>query len=137
MNRILLRQLADERVRDASGLINVGQWSGAYHLTGFAVECGLKACIARLTNQDDYPDRDFVVRSYTHRIDVLVELAGMESNRKATAKANPAFGDNWLIVKDWDEKSRYKLWSESEARDLYRATTDPNDGVLPWIKAHW
>jgi len=50
VNRTQLQQLAEERVRDAEALLKAGQWSGAYYLAGFAVEFGLKACIAKLTN---------------------------------------------------------------------------------------
>ncbi|MSU78452.1 MAG: HEPN domain-containing protein [Gemmataceae bacterium] len=50
VNRTQLQQLAQERVRDADSLLKAGQWSGAYYLAGYAVECGLKACIAKLTN---------------------------------------------------------------------------------------
>jgi hypothetical protein len=59
VNRTQLQQLAEERVRDAEALLNAGQWSGAYYLAGYAVEFALKACIAKLTNQHDFPDKDF------------------------------------------------------------------------------
>ncbi len=40
-------------MRDAEVLLDAGQWSGAYYLAGYAVECGLKACAAEMTNQHD------------------------------------------------------------------------------------
>jgi hypothetical protein len=107
------------------------------HLTGYAVECGLKACISRLTNQDDYPDKDFAQKCYTHKIEKLVELAELELQRKAHANANPSFAANWLTAKDWDEKARYQHWTETQARELFAAVTDATTGVLPWIKVHW
>jgi HEPN domain-containing protein len=137
VNRAQLQQLAEERVRDAQALLNVGQWSGAYYLAGYAVECGLKACIAKLTNQYDYPNKDLAQKCYTHKIEVLIEVAGLELQRKADATANRTLGANWLIVKDWDERARYQQWTESQARKLYEAITDPANGVLPWIKVHW
>ncbi|CAN5820716.1 hypothetical protein BH23PLA1_BH23PLA1_41730 [soil metagenome] len=137
MNRTQLQQLAEVRVRDADALLNAGQWSGAYYLAGYAVECSLKACIAKLTNQHEFPDKDLAMRSYTHRIEVLVEVAGIELQRKADAKADPALGANWQIVKDWDEKARYQLWTEPKARELFAAVTDPIHGVLLWIRGHW
>ncbi len=45
MNLVELRQLAEDRLRDAAALLAAGQFSGAYYLAGYAVECGLKACI--------------------------------------------------------------------------------------------
>lgn len=50
MNRTQLQILAEERARDAEALLNAGRWSGAFYLAGYAIECGLKACIAKLTN---------------------------------------------------------------------------------------
>jgi HEPN domain-containing protein len=137
VNRVLFRQIAEERERDALGLINIGQWSGAYYLAGYAVECGLKACIARKTSQDDFPDKEFANKCFTHNIEELVKLAGLQSTHKALVLANPVFEKNWKVVREWDEKARYSLWTEAEARDLYRATTDLADGVLTWIKAYW
>jgi len=62
-------------VKVAEALLNAGQWSGAYYLAGYAVECGLKACIAKLTNEHDFPDKDVVNKSYSHKINVLLEVA--------------------------------------------------------------
>lgn len=137
MNRTQLQQLAEERVRDAEALLKAGQWSGAYYLTGYAVEFGLKACIAKLTNQHDFPDKKLVQRSYTHEIDVLLEVAGLVLQRKTDVTANPTLGANWLLVKDWDEEARYQLWTEPDARKLFVAVTDSTNGVLTWIKVHW
>src|SRR5262249_32127022 len=51
------QQLADVRIDEAAVLLAQGKFDGAYYLAGYAVECGLKACIARLTSQDDYPPK--------------------------------------------------------------------------------
>ncbi len=137
MNRTQLQQLAEERVRDADALLKAGQWSGAYYLAGYAVECGLKACIAKLTNQHDFPDKELALKSYTHKIEVLLEIAGLLLQRKNDAAANPTLGRHWQRVKDWDEKARYQLWTERQARDIFQAVTDTTNGVLPWVKRNW
>jgi hypothetical protein len=137
VNRTQLQQLADERLQDAVALLNSARWSGAYYLAGYAVECGLKACIAKMVNQHDFPDRELAQRSYTHDLDVLVSIAGLTLPRKSDVAANPSLGTNWQLVKDWDEKSRYQFWTESQARDLCSAVADAANGVLPWIKRHW
>ncbi len=137
MNRTLFQQIAEERVRDAEALLASGQWSGAYYVAGYAVECGLKACIAKLTLQFDFPDKDKAQRSYTHKIDVLLEVAGLVDQRKIDFQTNPDLAANWLIAKDWEETARYQLWIESEARKLLLAVTEPKNGVLPWIKGLW
>lgn len=137
MNRTLLQHLAEERARDAEALIEAGQWSGAYYLAGYAIECGLKACIAKLTNQYDYPNKELAQKCYTHKIETLVEVARLDLRRRQDVDSNPALGTNWQIVKDWDEKARYQRWSEPQARKLVSAVTDSTNGVLSWIRVHW
>lgn len=137
MNRVQLQQLAKERVRDAEVLLNVGQWSGAYYLAGYAVECGLKACIAKLTNQYDFPDKKVAQRSFTHDIDLLLEVAGLLVQHKTDMAGNPTLARYWQLVKDWNEEARYQLWTESDARKLFLAVTDSTNGVLPWIEGRW
>ena len=39
---------------------------GAYYLAGYAIECALKACIAKATRRYDFPDRKKVDASHTH-----------------------------------------------------------------------
>ena len=124
-------------MRDAEALLTAGQWFGAYYLTGYAVEFGLKACIAKLINQHDFPDKKLAQRCYTHEIDVLIDVAGLGLQRKTDVTGDPTLGANWLLVKDWDEESRYQLWTEPDARKLFLAVTDATNGVLPWIKVYW
>jgi hypothetical protein len=45
MNRVQLRQLAEDRILDAACLLAGDRWAGAYYVAGYAAECGLKACI--------------------------------------------------------------------------------------------
>jgi hypothetical protein len=45
VNRAELRKLAEDRVLDAEAPLKESRWSGAYYLAGYAVECGLKACV--------------------------------------------------------------------------------------------
>ena len=137
MNRTQLQDLAEERARDAEALLKAGQWSGAYYLAGYAIECGLKACIAKLTNQHDYPNKEIAQKCYTHNIETLVEVAGLDLQRKTDVTANPALGSNWLVVKDWNEKARYQRWTEPHARKLVSAVIDATNGVLLWIKVYW
>jgi hypothetical protein len=68
VNRAELRQLAEDRLRDAECLLAAGRWSGAYYLAGYAVECGLKACImARVESTGViFWDRKFADKCWTH-----------------------------------------------------------------------
>ena len=138
MNRLELRQLAEDRIADAAILLASGRWSGAFYLAGYAVECGLKACIARLTNQDDFPrDRKFVEECYTHNLEKLLKAAGLKPALDADTAANAAFSNNWGVAKDWDESSRYEQKTRADAQTLYDAITNDPDGVLPWIRLRW
>jgi HEPN domain-containing protein len=139
LNRADLQQLAEDRVLDAAALLNAGRRSGAYYLAGYAVECALKACIAKRTSQFDFPDKSVVQRAFTHNLSALLDLAGLRVQLQldTTAAANPALGLNWQTLKDWSEEARYRQTTEADARRLFEAVTDPANGVLPWIKAHW
>ncbi len=137
VNRTQLQILAEERACDAEALLNVGRWSGAYYLAGYSVECGLKACIAKLTNQDDFPNKKFALDCYTHKIETLVELAGLGLQRETGVQSISGLGSNWQIIKDWNEEARYRCWTELQARKLVSAVTDTTNGVLPWIRVHW
>ena len=48
MNRTDLQNLANERLEDANALLASGRFGAAYYIVGYAAECGLKACIAKL-----------------------------------------------------------------------------------------
>ncbi len=139
MNRSDLQALADVRIDEAQVLLGMTppRADGAYYLAGYSVECALKAAIAKLNNQYDWPEKWFVTECHTHNILALVRLAGLEAARAADAAANPALALNWSIVKDWSERSRYERHSQAKAQKMIDAVIDNVNGVLPWIKARW
>ncbi len=138
MTRNELRQLADDRLQDALCLASAGRWSAAFYLAGYAVECGLKACVAKLTNQDDFPrDRKFVEQCYTHNLDTLVKIAGLKAALDADIAASAIFDANWRVVVEWSESSRYEQTSQVDAMDLIQAISNSPDGVMPWIRRLW
>ncbi len=118
--------------------MSAGLWTGAYYLTGLAVECALKSCLAGAVREHDFPDKDFVIKMYVHKLTTLFELNGalwaqFQIDRSADAKLNV----NWSVVKDWDDSKRYEVVDELSARDLYNATTEPQSGVLDWVRGKW
>jgi hypothetical protein len=139
VNRADLHQLADMRIAEANALLTLPtpMADGAYYLAGYAVECALKACIAKGYGPEEWPERKFVADCHTHEILTLVKLAGLEVVQRTDAVANPNLGTNWSIVKDWSERSRYERHSLTKAQRLYEAITHATDGVLPWIRARW
>ena len=79
MNRRDFQNLARLRLEEAEALLTAGKSDGAYYLAGYAVELGLKACIAKNTKEYDFPPKEAVVRQfYSHSIKGLLKAAGLE-----------------------------------------------------------
>lgn len=142
MNRKTLQALAKERVKDAKALLGRKRWSAAFYLAGYAVECGLKACVLRHIEKTGmiFAEAKYLKRlagCWTHDLVELVELAGLTATLGQAIQTDPQFGINWGHVKDWTEASRYETVGEQEARTLFDAITDTSNGVLKWIRDHW
>ena len=130
------QKLADLRVQEASVLVQNRKMLGAYYLAGYAVECALKACIAKETKRHEFPPKKKYVQDvYTHDLESLLKLAGLNKQLDSDMKVNPALGINWGVVKEWGEESRYVM-SGLKGKDIYTALGGPN-GVLTWIKQRW
>ncbi len=125
------------RLEAAESLLKSRHWDSAYYLAGYAVECGLKACIARQFREYDFPDKKTVNDSYTHDLSKLVRIAGLEWARERTADASDDFKLNWATVKDWSEDSRYEQRSEAQATAILEAIRNAEFGVMQWITQHW
>jgi len=132
-----LRKLTSTRIREARTLLDAGEWSGAYYLAGYAIETGLKVCISTFYKKYQIVDPKIGKGVYTHNLIELVNLANLSSNLANEIKTDRTFAVQWAVVKDWNESSRYDIWSESDARDLYRAIKLRRHGVLRWVKRHW
>ena len=138
MNRYDLQRIARARVKEAKVLIDNGQFSGAYYLLGYAVECALKACIAKRTKRYDFPDRKLANDSHTHDLARLLIAAGLKRQFDADSMDNPRLASNWTIVKDWSSEVRYNIdISGSRAREMYSAVNDRSMGMLTWLKKWW
>jgi hypothetical protein len=138
MNRADLQVLADARVADAQALLQAKRWAAAYYLLGYAVECALKACVARQFRQNEIPDKTVVNSFYTHRLDQLLSISGAKAELESKAASDSTFQVNWNTVRDWNESARYDhSTTEAKARDLMIAVTHPTSGVLPWLKTQW
>ncbi len=140
MNRLEWQQLAKRWLVDAKSLLDNHHWSAAYYLAGYAVECGLKACVlARVGAAPEviFDNRRFSENCWTHNLLELVKLAALEATRLANIAAKPGLGENWVVVKDWTENSRYQTTGHRKAKQLFAAITDKPNGVMQWIRAHW
>ncbi|MGD1091538.1 MAG: HEPN domain-containing protein [Bryobacteraceae bacterium] len=137
MNRKDLQSLSRTRLAEARTLLDAGLLDGAYYLAGYAVECALKACIARATQRHDFPDKRSVDASYTHNLKDLVKAAKLEPARLEKANKDPVFRDHWDVVRQCSEHSRYRKHDLESARELLDAIGNRKHGVLAWIKRHW
>ena len=72
MTRADLQKLADEKLSDAQVLFNAKSWSNAYYLVGYALELAIKACIAKSFKADAVPDKDLVIKTYSHEFPKLI-----------------------------------------------------------------
>ena len=135
LSRKDFQRLADLRAKEAGILARNGCGQGAYYLAGYAVECALKACIAKKTRRHQFPpDRKYVNDVYSHELKTLLQKAELEGRLEDDMKKNPTLARNWAVVSRWNTESRYD--TEIKGRDVYEAIT-ATDGVLPWIKQHW
>ena len=138
MNRGDLQLLTDLRVEDSKALLEAGRFAAAYYLLGYAVECGLKACVAKQIKEHDFPDKQLVLDSYTHDLEQLLRISGVKREFDARVRASEAFAVSWTTAKDWTEAARYdNNVLEDKARDLLKAVTDAESGVLTWLKTAW
>jgi len=138
VNRRDLQELARLRLVEAKLLLDNGCFDGAYYLSGYVVECALKACIARQTRLHDFPPKPNLVRDmYTHNLRDLVLRAELRDDLSDTIAACEIFERHWNAVRDWSEESRYVRTGGPVAHGLYTAIVDRRHGVMRWLRQHW
>ena len=134
MNKTDLENLAQIRLEEAKTLLDNRHYSGAYYLCGYVVECALKACIAKNTQQYDFPDKKIADKSWTHDFGQLLIAAKLDKARKAVADDIDA---SWVTVEKWSENSRYNCYTEQDAIAIYNSVASPVNGVLQWVKQYY
>jgi hypothetical protein len=138
LNRDKLRLLADSRLKEADVLLDKAYWTGAYYLTGLAIECALKAYLAGAVQQYDFPDKNFVNRAYTHKLKDLVQLdAALWEDLQKEISGDLKLESNWNTVLLWNDENRYEIVEELQAKSLYAATTEPGYGAMEWVRRRW
>jgi len=137
LTKNVLEELATARLREAVSLFDDGHCSGAYYLGGYVVELALKACISASFQPDAIPDKRFVEKIYVHDLKKLVELAGLEAERREKISADRLFAAHWEYIAEWSENTRYKVTGEGTSRSFIEALRDPDHGVFEWIRTHW
>ena len=143
MNRDDFQQLADLRLKEARALLTAEFPDGAYYLAGYAVECALKACIAKRTQQHDFPDKKLVDKRHTHDVERLMDAAGLTDLLKNEIAGDQELELDWEAVREWSEQSRYDVFKGDPtgglvtAQLLIDAVESDKGGVLRWIKQSW
>lgn len=137
MNRRDLQNLSSLRLREARALFDLRQYSGAYYLAGYAVECALKACIAKQTRRYDFPDKKITSGSYTHDLGGLAITAKLNAAFLQRSSQDKFFEANWSLIKTWSEESRYRTINKSDCSAFLDAIMEEQHGVLPWLKQLW
>ncbi|MHB0875542.1 MAG: DNA-binding protein [Anaerolineae bacterium] len=138
MKKTDLEHLADLRVTEARALCDHQCYAGAYYLLGYAVECALKACIAKQIREGEVPERALMNGFYSHGLEQLLALSGLKLEFQESLDCSPGLRRNWATVRDWQVESRYTVQvAESLARDMFTAVSDSEDGVLTWLRARW
>ena len=125
------------RLQEARALLAAGYPEGAYYLAGYAVECALKACIAKRTLEHDFPDRD-AQKYYMHDLQKLLLHARLKEELELAMQVETQLEDSWNIIKNWSEEARYERGKTiQQAESLIEATGQGKGGILPWLQQRW
>src|SRR5258708_26287810 len=79
MRRAVLQAIAQAKLDDALLLFQHRRFSNAYYLAGYAVEIGLKACIAKQISAETIPDKAFINDIFKHGLRELIGVAGLSA----------------------------------------------------------
>jgi HEPN domain-containing protein len=138
MNRADFQRLARLRLREARVLLKNGLPDGAYYLGGYALECALKAVIARSTQRFDFPEKKRVDDSHTHDLGKLMTIANLRPAFELERSSDPNLDADWRVVERWNERARYEVGrTPKEAQELLKSIKDRHRGVMRWIETHW
>ena len=129
--------VAKTKLADARFLFKNNRFSNSYYLAGYAVEIGLKACIARQIRADTIPDRRLIENTYKHDLELLVRLAGLKAELEERKLKDVDFATNWAVVAQWNPKTRYEPVDKHSAQLLLTAIAGRKSGVITWIKRFW
>jgi hypothetical protein len=136
-----LKRISAKRLQEAKLLATKRHYDGAAYLLGYVIETALKARICKLLEVEKYPDTgDYKGTYFTHKLEVLLTLAGLRAKFDTKKVASAQFFTNWSLVLTWNESLRYQpigTVNRQQVRNLINAIEDPVDGILTWIKTLW
>lgn len=137
LRRTDLQKIAQTKLKDALLLLDHHRYSNAYYLVGYAVEIGIKACIARQIAPETIPPKSFVDKIFQHRLPELIGLAGLKSELKSEQDRDTSFAASWNLVCQWSPEIRYENVDSYTAQLMVNAVNDETSGVMQWIRRFW
>mgnify|MGYP005822863679 CR=1 FL=1 len=132
-DRTTFLELAQSRLDEARLLLANGFSSGAYYLSGYAIECALKARIAAQFRANEIPDRRLVDRVHVHDLSKLLSLAGLEDELEAEMETDQGLREGWRTITKWSERARYEIWTLESASAILDAVGG-DQGLLRWLQ---
>ena len=144
MTGIELKKLTQLRLKEANILCKNSMYDGSCYLAGYCIELALKAAICKRMGTPNFFEsiRPETARAFKiHNLDELITLAGLRPKFDVQFNSNVHFQDNWSFIKitiNWSEQLRYQVGkNQIETQSMLLALSDPQNGILPWIKKHW
>jgi hypothetical protein len=140
LTRSDLQTLARRRLKEAKVLLDNRCYEGSFYLLGYAVECAVKACIAKQMRKGHFPPtRGFVDTCYIHDLERLFKTAELWTSFQADLNANAALRCNWQLIKPWNEAKRYDpgRLTKAVAEGAYQGVADPVNRVFQWLRLRW
>lgn len=142
-----LRKIARSRIKSSNILFNNRQYDAAAYLSGYALECALKAAICKKLSLNKYPEKGYedklINLFHSHDLEILLTLSDL---RKSIFNMNlppSQLSRNWsTMVRLWKVNMRYdpigKI-TNSDASEMYNALMDGQEGIINWIsrKRKW
>lgn len=132
-----LKNRANVAFEDALLLLHNRRFSNAYYISGYCIEMGLKACIARQISPETIPDKDLIKNVLNHDFGSLVGIAGLKEELKEAQDSDSLFASFWAIVSEWSPDSRYENMDPTSAQLIIEAIGNESSGVFKWIKKYW
>ena len=117
-------------------MFDAGHPSGAYYWAGYAVECALKAKIAKEFREHEIPELKRIQNIYTHDLGALLKQADLTEALDAEKQAASDIYQRWEVIKTWSESARYKVWTADVASAMMDAV-EGDGGILKWLQKRW
>lgn len=130
IDRVTLEEIGQERLAEATVLVDAEHYAGAIYLAGYAVECYLKAAICAALRWSELRTT-FAV----HDLEALLDYTGLEPELRQAKAVRERFNK---IQGMWREgRIRYQRpggVSKVNAEEFLSWVGDDAVGVVPWVK---